>query len=87
MSEVINEYKEQLSKIVSENIGQFAKLTTKTQQTLNFVRLHASHLKGIEIGWIIKVEMYTDQESVEIKNTIFKAKLKMAKKSGRKHRL
>jgi len=75
--------KKELSNLVNENLGKFAKVTCANVQVLNYVKLHPMHIKSIEIGWITDVVLHSEQDSNAIKQHIFKTKLKLATKAKR----
>ena len=76
----IHKNKQALKELVSANIGNYARLMTNKDQWLMTVKLHDMHLWGIDTGFIIKVELYTTEEDIKLKNDIFKLQLKKTKK-------
>lgn len=82
----IHQNKEPLKKLVSENIGNYARLMTSKEEWLMCVKLHEMHIRGVDVGFIIKVELYTPEEDIKLKNNIFNLKVKKTK-SNKKWKL
>lgn len=76
----IDKNKHVLKELVEANIGNYARLMTNKEEWLPTVKLHEMHVRGIDVGFIVKVELYTPEEDIKLKNDIFKMKLKKTKK-------